>query len=100
MYPRSPFVLARYSALLEINGKHDEAEANFAKAQEIDLSSANAWKALITRGSKYASDLALNRNDHTAVMDLQPYDSIYAVVEERDIRYPDERVKLPFEKFR
>jgi O-antigen ligase len=99
MYPRSPFVLARYSALLEINGKHDEAERNFAKAQEIDITSANTWRALITRGSKYASDLALNRKDHMAVMDLQPYDSIYAVVEERDIRYPDERAKLPFEKF-
>lgn len=97
MYPRSPFVLARYSALLETNGKAAEARSRFAKAQEIDLSSANAWKALITKGSKYASDQALFGTDHTAVMDLKPYESIYAVLDERDIRYPNERVKLPFD---
>jgi O-antigen ligase/Flp pilus assembly protein TadD len=100
MYPRSTFVLARYSALLETNGKAAEARSRFAKAQEIDLSSANAWKALITKGSKYASDQALFGTDHTAVMDLQPYESIYAVLDERDIRYPNERAKLPFDKFR
>jgi tetratricopeptide (TPR) repeat protein len=96
MYPRSTFVLTRYSALLEVNGKHAEAELQFATAQEIDVASANAWKALITNGAKQASELAQRRDDHTAVMDLQPYQSIYAILEERGIRYPEERVKLPF----
>ena len=96
MYPRSIFVLTRYSALLEVNGKYDEAEAQFQRAQAIDLASANAWKALITKGAKQASDLAQKRTDHNAVMDLRPYQSIYAVIEERGIRHPDERVKIPF----
>jgi O-antigen ligase len=96
MYPRSTFVRTRYAALLQMNEKYDEAAVQFAKAQEIDLASANAWRALITQGAKQATALSQKRTDHTPVMDLHPYQSIYAVIEERGIRNPDERVKLPF----
>ncbi|HEX6278448.1 MAG TPA: O-antigen ligase family protein [Pyrinomonadaceae bacterium] len=98
LYPRSTFVLTRYAVLLETNGHTDMAQAQFARASGVDLRSANTWRALMTRGARHASDLAFRRDDFVPVMDLYPDRSLYAVVEERDIRFPDERVKLPFEK--
>ncbi len=99
LYPRSPFVLTRYAALLMVNGKEEEAKLQFDRAAEISLKDANAWWALINNGPKAASDLAFRNKNHSEIMDLRPYDSIYAVVAERDIRFPDERVKFPWEKF-
>jgi hypothetical protein len=32
-------------------------------------------------------------------MDLQPLNSMYAFIAERDIRFPNERAKLPFDQF-
>jgi hypothetical protein len=42
--------------------------------------------------------LAVQRDQYVDVMDLEPYDAIFAVIAERDIRYPDERAKFPWEK--
>lgn len=97
LYPRSTFVLTRYAVLLETNGNTQMAEAQFARASNLDPRSANTWRALMTRGARHASDLAFQRDDYVPVMDLYPDRSLYAIVEERDIRFPDERVKLPFE---
>ncbi len=98
MYPRSPFVLTRYAVLLKNNGKAAEAERQFGRAYSLDPAAANTWMTLITRGPRAASDLAFKQKDHAAIMDLRPAESIYAVVSERDIRFPDERIKLPFEQ--
>lgn len=99
MYPRSTFVLTRYAALLKANGKDEESAIQIRRAQAINESDANGWLAFINSGGKVASDLAFERpGQQTKVMDLRPYESIYAVLAERDIRYPDERQKFPWEK--
>ena len=99
LYPLSPFVLTRYASFLKANGKDVESTIQFQRALKISTKDANAWWALINNGAKNASDLAFSTQDHSEIMDLRPYDSIYAVVAERDIRFPDERVKFPWEKF-
>ncbi len=98
LYPRSPFVLTRYAAFLKTNGKHDQAEMYLAKAREIDAGSASSWWILINEGAKAVSDRAAIDPAFVPVMDLYPSGSLYAIVAERDIRFPDERTKFPWEK--
>ncbi|HYJ91374.1 MAG TPA: O-antigen ligase family protein [Pyrinomonadaceae bacterium] len=99
LYPRSPFILTRYAALLEVNGKTVAAEAELKRAQRINKRAANTWWVLINNGARAASELAFsNEKDYMKVMDLQPATSMYAVVAERYIRFPEER-ELPFERF-
>ena len=90
-YPHSVFVLTRYAALLKENGKFDEADEVFSAARRISPKAAKTWQAVITEGPKIASDKAVREADYIAVMDLQPQNSIYAVVAERLIRFPEER---------
>ena len=100
LYPRSPFILTRYAAILQLNGKAEMAEAKLERARQINKRAANTWWTLINHGAKAASDLAFSDEaDYVKVMDLQPIMSMYAVVAERDIRYRDERAKLPFDQF-
>jgi len=99
LYPRSPFILTRYAAILQANGKSEMAEAELERARQINKRAANTWWVLINHGAKAASDLAFSDEaDYMKVMDLQPIMSMYAVVAERDIRFPDERAKLPFDQ--
>lgn len=99
LYPRSVFVLTRYAALLDANDKTAESEQQFARAASINKRAATTWWALINKGTQAASDLAFkNPDEHEVVMNLTPYDAIYAVIAERDIRFPDERLKFPWDK--
>jgi O-antigen ligase len=99
LYPRSVFVLTRYAALLEVNGKTVESAQQFERAARIDKRAANTWWALINKGTQAAADLSFkNPDEYDQIMDLLPYDAIYAVIAERDIRFPDEREKFPWEK--
>ena len=91
MYPRSPFVLARYSSLLANNGKDEEAERVFSRAVAIDAKAAYTWQALINSGPKAVTEMAVRDPKYSPVMDLRPRSSIYAVVTERFIRYPEEQ---------
>ena len=68
-----------------------EAGEVFGRALAIDRRSANTWRALINSGPKAVSDLAARDPEYLAVMDLRPQGSIYAVVTERLIRFPEER---------
>ncbi|MBA2333688.1 MAG: O-antigen ligase family protein, partial [Blastocatellia bacterium] len=91
LYPRSPFVLARYSELLERNGKYAESAAAFDRAVKIDERSAKTWRAMIALGPKGVSDLAARDSSYIQVMELQPQLSIYAVTTERYIMHPEEQ---------
>ena len=94
MYPRSPFVLTRYAALLQANGKENVAVEYLERARSIDLRASNTWWAMINKGSKAASALGFRNDNFSAIMDLQPQPAIYAVLAERDVRFPGERDKL------
>mgnify|MGYP003393404199 CR=1 FL=1 len=99
LYPRSVFVLTRYAALLNANGKKPESGRQFERAMSIDKRAANTWWALINNGTQAASDLSFgNAEEHEKIMDLLPHDAIYAIIAERNIRFPNERQKFPWEK--
>ena len=89
LYPRSPFVLTRYAAILEKNGKPSEAAAVFNQALKIDERATRAWRALIVSGPKSASDLAARDPSYLPVEELRPQSGIVAVVTERFIRFPE-----------
>jgi O-antigen ligase/Flp pilus assembly protein TadD len=91
LYPRSPFVLTRYSTLLESNGKQVEAAAVFRRAVEIDERAAKTWQAIIVSGPKVLSEMAARDDSYMQVTQLSPESSVYAVVTERYIRHPDEQ---------
>jgi len=91
LYPRSPFVLTRYAGVLQDNGKADHATMYLNKALELDRPAANTWWTMINRGSQVASDMAFRNPEHRAIMDLWPTASIYAVLDERQIRHPEEK---------
>ncbi len=92
LYPRSPFVLTRHAVLLRINGKTDESAREFSRAREIDYRAANSWWTMINSGAQAATDSAFKSPDFTPVMDLQPQTSMYAVLEERYVLFPAERL--------
>jgi O-antigen ligase len=94
MYPRSPFVLTRYAALLKANGKAAESEQQLARARQIDLNQANSWWAMITESPQAAADLAFQRTDYTPLMDLRPQMSMYALKAEINLAHPDEKNEM------
>lgn len=92
LYPRSPFVLTRHAALLYLNGKTDESIREFGRAREIDYRSANSWWTIINNGAQTATNRAFQSPDYAAVMDLHPQSSMYAVLDERYVRFPAEQL--------
>ena len=91
LYPRSPFVLTRYAMVMEKNGRTAESADIFSRATKLDERAANTWRALIVSGPKAVSDMAARDSAYLPVMELRPESSIYAVVTERFIRFPEER---------
>ena len=98
LYPRSPFVLSKYASVLESNGKTAEADELLERASNINSRSARTWQVLINSGPKALSDMAARDSSYSAVMELKPQSSIYAVVAERLILHPDEQ-RFSFGKF-
>jgi Flp pilus assembly protein TadD len=97
LYPRSPFVLARYATLLEANGKTAESSAVFERAVKVDRDMAKTWRLLIDSGPKALGEMAARDRRYSDVMGLSPRSAIYAVVTERLIRHPEEE-KFSFGK--
>jgi predicted Zn-dependent protease len=93
LYPLSTFVRTRYSVLLQENGKTKEAEEQFKIASEIDKKSAATWRAIMIKGARIAS-LEAEQNNYTAVTYLNPIAAIYAIITEREIRHPEEKIQI------
>ena len=90
-YPRSPFILTRYAALLKENGKEDESLEILARATQISPKASRTWFYLITEGAKATADRSVFDKELVPVMNLQPNRAVYAVVTERLLKFPDER---------
>ena len=91
LYPQSPFLLTRYATLLEANGKKGESGPVFHRAKQIDARAASSWRALIQSGPKALSEIAAKDDSYLQVSELHPESSLFAVVTERYIRFPDEQ---------
>ncbi|MGB7203717.1 MAG: O-antigen ligase family protein [Pyrinomonadaceae bacterium] len=93
-FPYSPFLLTRYSVLLEKTGKSDEAETYFVTAQTIDARQAETWKIFITQGARLAAEAGRKGVGIPLMADLYPQDGLYAMLAERQILHPEERYKF------
>lgn len=96
MYPQSAFVLTRYAALLKRSGKVGESNIQFERARRINAGAANTWWTIINDGALAATNMALKRGDYLPVMDLRPEAALYAVLTERYINFPEEKMKFDF----
>jgi O-antigen ligase len=91
LYPQSPFVLTRYATLLESCGNNPEASEIFDRALAIDRRAAMTWRTVIDSGPKTLSERAALDKSLMQIMELTPQSSIYAVVTERYIKFPEEQ---------
>lgn len=94
IFPYSPFLLTRYSVLLEKTGKSDEAKTQFARAQKVDARQAETWKIFITQGARFAAEAGRKGVGVPLMVDLYPQDGLYAMLAERQILHPDERYTI------
>lgn len=95
VFPYSPFLLTRYSVLLERAGSSEEAQVQFARAKQIDARQAETWKIFIKQGARTAAEAGRNGVGVPLMADLYPQDGLYAVLAERQILHPEERYTLP-----
>ena len=94
-YPYSTFLRVRYGVLLDESGLTEEANAQFEIAQSIDASQSQTWKLFITQGPYRAADAGRAGIGVAKMSDLLPRDAVYAVMAERNIRFPHEKFVLP-----
>ncbi|HEV8592148.1 MAG TPA: O-antigen ligase family protein, partial [Pyrinomonadaceae bacterium] len=95
LYPRSVFILTRYAELLKANGKESESASFLEKARSLNRRDANAWWTFLNEGSNAAAASAFHDPaEYTPLMDLIPLDAVYAFRNEREIRFPEEKLRL------
>ena len=97
LYPYSTFIRTRYATLLKENGKLEESAAQLKIALEINKPQANTWWVLMNEGARQASLRAAQSEDFVTVMKLNPEAAIYAIITEREIKYPEERFNIKFD---
>ena len=96
LYPLSPFVRTRYAALLQNNRRAKESQRQLNLALEINEKSANTWWSLMNSGLSETTRTAYRDRSFVPVMDLKPPDSLAAVLTERNIKFPHEKVEFNF----
>lgn len=96
LYPLSPFVHARYASLLQVTSGKEESRQQLNRALEINKKQANTWWTLLNRGLPETTRAAFNNENMVQVLDLTPADSVSAVLTEREIRFPAEKIKINF----
>lgn len=95
IYPHSTFVRTRYADLLQLNGDEHEAQNQLAAAHRINHRTAKTWWNLYREGVAKTNLKTVNDPDLIIVFDLKPQLSYTAYMQERWIRYPEEKPKLP-----
>lgn len=94
-YPFSIFLRTRYAVVLAETGEGEKADRQFAIAAERNESHARGWRNLITVGADKAGRIAYQQH-LPPLMELQPTPAVYAMVAERELRFPEERSVIPF----
>ena len=94
IYPYSTFLRVRYSVSLEKFGKKDEAANQFKIAKQLNSPQAETWRIFINEG-KEATDRKIEINKELVKYDdLDPQQAIFAVINERQILHPEERINV------
>lgn len=96
VYPYSVFLRVRYAVLLDKNNRENEAAAQLAAAHGIDKPQAETWRLLIGSGAQKASLAARSNKDLLQLMALKPDSAVDAILLEREIVHPDEKMKFNF----
>lgn len=96
IYPYSTFIRTRYAVLLKETGSESGSAAEFDIAMEINPRQAETWRNLIEDGAAAASRRAFSGN-LLLVMDLKPKSAIYAMLAEREVLHPEEKVTINFQ---
>lgn len=81
VYPRSIFLRTFYAFLLEKNGKNADSQAEYGKALLVDAGQARSWRIAFNDGTSSLNRLEHADPDLVGVMDLQPTDGVYALLD-------------------
>jgi tetratricopeptide (TPR) repeat protein len=95
IYPYSTFIRTRYAVLLKETAQTSESAKEFDIAMNINSRQAETWRNLIEDGAAAASRKSFD-NNLLQVMDLKPKSAIYAMLAEREILHPEEKVTINF----
>jgi len=95
VYPRSLFLRTRYSVVLAELGEHDGSVRQFEIAKFQNEPAARSWRNLVEFGADKAGRMAFEEK-LPALMELQPTPAVYAMVADRELRFPEERNAFPF----
>lgn len=94
VYPRSTFARMRYAALLQKNGKEDLSAEQRQIALEFNEKQAQGWWNLITEGGTKAMFRARANENIMEPGGLKPENAIFAILNERELVYPEERAQF------
>lgn len=95
VFPNSVFLQTRYADLLEKEGKNEEAANHYEIANKIDAKQAFTWKILIREGARPAAEAGRKGNGVSLLVNLYPQDGMYAMLAERQVRFPEEKFEFP-----
>jgi O-antigen ligase len=95
VYPYSIFIRTRYAVLLKEAADPRGSAKEFEIAMSINPRQAEMWRNLIEDGAAVASRRSFD-NNLVQVMDLTPKSAIYAMLAEREILHPEEKVTINF----
>jgi O-antigen ligase len=93
-YPYSVFLRTRRAVILKDLGRQPESDAEFTRALAINDGQAHSWWNFIEKGGAVAAKLAYEGN-LPPLAELLPGKAIYAIKTERELRFPEEKFKLP-----
>jgi O-antigen ligase len=89
VYPRSVFLLVRYSEVLKGIGQVEASQAVFSRALSLDQRAARGWQELIANDID-AAYLAAQRNKDIAMPgELVPQAAVFEVLQENEQRFPE-----------
>ncbi|MCC6330084.1 MAG: O-antigen ligase family protein [Acidobacteria bacterium] len=95
IFPYSVFMQTRLALLESELGHQSAAEEHFAKAAELDKKAAVTWRLLIGQGARAAAEAGRRGDGVDVLYNLQPENPMWAIITEREIRFPVEKFKFP-----
>ncbi|HMM80045.1 MAG TPA: O-antigen ligase family protein [Pyrinomonadaceae bacterium] len=93
-YPRSPFLYVRLAYILDLNGKHEESAAALNQALGLDKGQSLSWWNFMTKGGAVAAKEAFDQK-LPPLMELKPREAVYAIMGEREVLHPEEKMNIP-----